>query len=328
MKEQFELERFEWQAPDRLEVAGTFHGLQEPPADKPVLVVSGDGGVHRLETDPESEPGPPEQGEPWCAQFVWDETPIPVEAAALALGPDLVVDLPAPGSRRTLLRPRFLGVRRTAAEAEAEVEAEPEVEVEVEVETEAESRTDIGAQAELVAAEQQIQELRAALERTEEDLARARADVETERSGRAADAERFREGLARVRTSGEQALSDAETEAAALGERLEAAESARADMETEAAAHRERVEAAETERAEAESEAAALAERLEAAETAQAEMEAEVATLREQVAEADALRQRTTALETAGAEAGEMRADAQRLFERLNRLADALDNQT
>src|SRR5919108_6673048 len=109
MEEQFELERFEWRAPDRLEIAGKFHGLQATPAEEPVLVVN--GGEHSLRSDPETAPGPPEDGESWCAQFVWDETPIAVEAAALALGPDVVVDLPAPGSKRTLLRPRFLEIR-------------------------------------------------------------------------------------------------------------------------------------------------------------------------------------------------------------------------
>ena len=43
-----ELERFAWGAPDRLEVAGTFTGLEEPDAAPPILVLSGAGRTHRL----------------------------------------------------------------------------------------------------------------------------------------------------------------------------------------------------------------------------------------------------------------------------------------
>jgi hypothetical protein len=220
MHEQFEVERFEWQAPDRLEVAGRFHGLQKPPAETPVLVVSGGGVDHRLNAVEESPVG---EGEIWRAQFLWHEAPVGVEAAALELGPDIVVDLPPPGTATALLRPR----RASAG--------------------------DVGLQTELLAAEQEMQELRSALERTEAELDRARSDVEAERSGRAADAERFREGLAQVRASAEEAVAAAE-------------------------------------------------------------------------AEVERLQQRMSAVQGVGREAGELRADAQRLLQRVTKLVDVLDD--
>jgi DNA repair exonuclease SbcCD ATPase subunit len=260
MVDQFELERFEWQAPDRLEVAGKFHGVQDAAAVTPVLVVSGGGTAHRLEA--ETVAGPPEDGKSWRAQFVWDEAPVGVEAATLELGPDVVVDLPPPGAQRALLRPRSVDEHEHAG-------------------------SDVALQAELLAAEQEAQELRAALERAEAELARARADVDTERTGRAADAERFREGLARVRALAEQAL----TEAQQRGQQAEA------DLSSE----------------------------LEAEQAARAQAESDATALREQVAEADELRQRLTVLQEVGAEADETRAEAQRLLERLTKLVDSLN---
>src|ERR1051325_3030289 len=148
MGEKFELERFEWQAPDRLEIAGTFHGLEQSPDDTPVLVVSGDGEAHQLRSvdaslsgPPEdgkswqaqvaggegpvgggdgeahqlrsvdaSLSGPPEDGKSWQAQFEWDEAPVGIEAAALEFGTGMVIDLPAPGASRG--RARYIEVRR------------------------------------------------------------------------------------------------------------------------------------------------------------------------------------------------------------------------
>jgi hypothetical protein len=230
MVDRFDLERFEWNAPDRLEVSGQFHGLQEPP-DEPVLIVNGGGTAHRLHAAADTVPT---DGEPWRAEFVWDGAPVGVESAVLELGPDIVIELPAPGAGPA----PSLDVRHPDADAEP---ATPPA-----------AARDVAMQAQLLAAEQETEELRAALERAEAELARARTDLESERSGRAADAERFRDGLAQVQASAEQALS-------------------------------------------------------------------------EQTAVAEGLQQRLSTVEDAGAEAGEMRADAERMLERLTRLTDALD---
>jgi hypothetical protein len=304
-RERFELERFEWKAPDRLEVAGKFYGLQQAQFDEPVLVVSGGGGGHRLRAVREVVAGQPEDGKPWRAQFAWDETPVGVEAATLEFGPDIAVELPAPGAKRTLLRPRFVEVRRAhhtddaAADSAAAADADPEAPT---------VAGDVTLQAELVAAEQQVREVRAALDRAEADLARARADVDAERKGRTADAERFREGLARVRASAEQALAGAQDDAQELAAQLSDARAAHEERDGALADLREQLEAAEAARAQAENER-------------QGQEEA----LRKQVAASDELRTRITALGHVGDEAGEMRADAQRLLERLTRLVDALD---
>jgi hypothetical protein len=292
MGETFELERFEWQAPDRLEIAGKFHGLEQSPDATPVLVVTGNGEAHQLDSVDESVSGPPEDGKSWQAEFAWDEAPVGIEAAVLEFGRGMMIELPAPGAKHR--RPRFIDVRRAEEDAAPAEDAEHDAPAEQDVarDPEASVRTpgDIALEADLVAAEARIQELRAALERAEVDLDRARADLELERTGRRQDAEQFHDGLAHVRASAEQALAAAQGEAQQLRDEVEA--------------QRSRLDAAESARAEAESEAAAL---------------------REQVAVVDGLRQRVSALEDAGADASEMRADAQRLLERLTRFAEALD---
>lgn len=295
MGETFELERFEWQAPDRLEIAGKFHGLEQSPDGAPVLVVTGDGAAHQLDSVDESVSGPPEDGKSWQAEFAWDEAPVGIEAAVLEFGHGMMIELPAPGAKQTRRRPQFIDVRRAEedaapGEADAEHDAPAEHDVAPDAEASVGTAGHIAVEADLVAAEARIQQLRAALQRVEVDLDRARADLELERTGRRQDAEQFHDGLAHVRASAEQALATAQGEAQQLRD--------------EAEASRSQLDAAESERAEAES---------------------EVAALREQVAVADGLRQRVSALEDAGADASEMRADAERLLEWLTRFAEALD---
>jgi hypothetical protein len=217
MGEKFELERFEWQAPDRLAIAGTFHGLERSPDDTPVLVVSGDGEAHQLRSVDATVSGPPEDGKSWQAQFEWDAAPVGIEAAVLEFGTRMVIDLPAPGANRGPAR--SIEVRRD--DQDAVPGQEPPVA----------AAGDIALEADLVVAEARIQELRAALERAEADLDHARTDLEAERSGRAHDAEQFHAGLARVRASAEHALEVAQAEA----------QQVRAEAESEAAALREQM---------------------------------------------------------------------------------------
>lgn len=225
MVERFDLERFEWNAPDRLEVSGQFHGLQEPPSE-PVLVVNGDGTPHRLQAAPDSAPT---DGGQWRAEFVWDGVPVGVDSAVLELGPDIVFNLPPPGK----------------AEAQA-LEVRPP------------GGSEVALQARLLAAEQQAEELRAALERTESELARARSDVESERAGRAADAERFRDGLAQVQASAEQAIAAADEQTASDAEALREQAAAADELQQRLSA----VEDAGTEAGELRDDAERLLERL------------------------------------------------------------------
>ena len=100
----FELERFEWGAPDRLELSGRFIGLGGVSADAPMLVVVGNDRVHRLSAVPHSAAGPPGEGRRWQAAFAWHGPPVAFDVAELQLGPDLVVELPEPAPRRARFR--------------------------------------------------------------------------------------------------------------------------------------------------------------------------------------------------------------------------------
>jgi hypothetical protein len=100
----FELERFAWAAPDRLELSGAFTGLPDVSAAAPVLVIVGDDRVHRLPTVPGSVAGPPEDGRRWRAAFAWHGPPIAFDVAELQLGSDLVIELPGPAPRRARFR--------------------------------------------------------------------------------------------------------------------------------------------------------------------------------------------------------------------------------
>src|SRR4051794_24327087 len=93
----FDLDRFTWAAPDRLELSGRFAGIHDPPGDA-VLVVRGLDRVQRLPAVPDTRP--PDPSGRWHASFAWLEAPAAFDGATLELGEDLVVDLPAPRSRR------------------------------------------------------------------------------------------------------------------------------------------------------------------------------------------------------------------------------------
>src|SRR5215213_2882743 len=185
----FQLDRFEWAAPDRLEIAGSFAGI-EPPSAAPTLVVGGADGRRRLTATPVESPV---GGEQWTAAFLWQEPPVPFEEVELELGDGLSVVLPAPGSGDAALAIR--GAARPAAET-------------------------LRLQAALLAAQEEAREASAAHAQVLQELARVREDLEAERSAHAADAERFKQGLTQVRDAGEEALAATEGELARLRERV------------------------------------------------------------------------------------------------------------
>jgi hypothetical protein len=184
----FQLERFEWASPDRLEVTGAFAGV-DAPRGTPVLILRGPGGVHRLSGAADAEPV---DGGPWSAAFVWEQPPAPFEAAELELG-GFTVPLPAPGEKADALSVH--GPAIPAAET-------------------------LRLQAEIVAAQEEVRAARAAHERAVEELVRAQADFESERSRRVDDAERFKHALAQVRDAGEQALASTHADVTAMRERV------------------------------------------------------------------------------------------------------------
>lgn len=183
--EAFDLERFDWAGPDRLEVAGSFAGLGDAPGDAPVLVVHGADRVHRLPAV--SDAAAPVDG-PWQAAFAWQEAPEPFEAAELELG-ELTIALPRPGATAPL---------------EDAPDATPE--------SAPDGLARLGLEAELLTAGEQIRELRIEADRHRDELDRAQRELAAERDRRSGDAERFRAGIAQVRASAEEALAAAGAE--------------------------------------------------------------------------------------------------------------------
>jgi hypothetical protein len=228
----FELKRFVWATPDRLELAGTFDGLQSTPVDAaPVLVVRAGDNVHRLPAVADTLDGPPAVGRVWQAAFAWQDAPVAFGVAELHLGSGLVVHLPEPSTKRLLSRTRVLEVQ-TGQEGERPA---PDG-----------AAASVSTQVEVLAAQEEVREVRVALEQAEAELSRARDDLRAERERRAGDSERFRDGLAKVREAAEKALAEAheaiaakDSELETLRGRLETATAAEANARTEAESQRE-----------------------------------------------------------------------------------------
>ena len=282
----FELARFAWGTPDRLELAGRFVGLSDSPAGAPTLVISGANGVHRLPVVPDSvSGGPPEQGARWEAVFAWQDVPVAFDVATLEFGDDFVVELPEPSAMRTRGRRQTLKVSRGRTQEGQQADRDPEraddSSPEEEV-VEANGVQQLRVRAELLATEEALRDAQTNVLRSQEELTRARDDLASERALRKADGKRFRQGLAEMSAAAERALAAEQSAAQEFGaELLEA----RAMIEAKDATIGElsgMLDAAAATRAEAESEARA---------------------------EIDALRERVAALEGAGNEADELRAE-------------------
>jgi hypothetical protein len=229
----FELERFEWASPDRLEVEGRWHGVRRRLA-RATLVVEVDGQRRRLKALPNVDAGSPER---WVAAFPWEGEMPKLPGAELEVGRGIVVDLPRP--------------RRSKARGAAITPAEP-IPATSREEREA---TPVGDEAErlLAAARADADEAaaRAAAAEAEATVLRERAEaaeteIEAER-GRANTAE------AELETVRERAET-AEWEFEAVRERAETAEAElealrgrSEDVESELAALEARAEAAEAE---------------------------------------------------------------------------------
>jgi hypothetical protein len=249
----FELRRFVWGTPDRLLVSGSFEGLHDTPADAAaVLIVKAGDAVHRLPAVPDTVDGPPENGRIWQAQFAWQDPPVAFGAAELQLG-HLVVELPEVSARRRRERPRLLPVRRGEL-----VESEPPrdtlqivddpraMDVPPEEASADPGGASVGSQVALLAAQEEVREVRTALEQIQAELGRARDDLQAERDRRVTDSERFREGLANVRGLAEQAVSAEQAVVTRLGAELRDAEAALETQGAETEALRAQLEAANT----------------------------------------------------------------------------------
>jgi hypothetical protein len=291
----FQLERFAWGAPDRLELCGTFAGLRDTPVDPPVLVVSGPEAMHRLPVVPDTLSGPPEDGRLWCAEFAWQEPPVAFDIASLEFGAAIVVELPEPDTKNGRFRKQALDVRIAPTEAGAAQDGAG-----------ARPTDDLGSgggserlrlEAELLVAQEEIRELRAVEEQTRAALARTREDLESIRARHTADAERFRGGLAKVQEAAEAAVAAERSTAEQLDSALRQAHEA---IEAKDAALGE------------------LRKELEASLAARTQAESEART------QAAALRDRIEGLESARGAAGDAMSDAERLLSRLTTVRDAL----
>jgi hypothetical protein len=191
--ETFELERFVWASPDRLEIDGRFVGLGELPPGAPVLVLHGTERTHRL---PAAADVAFDDGELWHAAFTWQEAPTAFGAVELELGGELLVELPEPGSDAEASELGVLAVRRRGGAERLRL------------------------QADLFAVRSELGEARASLERAEKELARARDDLAQERADRATDAERFRADLAQAQGAAQATVEETLAELEALQTRV------------------------------------------------------------------------------------------------------------
>lgn len=191
--ETFELKRFVWATPDRLEIDGRFVGLGDGPMGDPVLVLRGAERTHRLPAV--DDVATVRDGGDWHAAFAWQEAPTAFGAAELELGDDLLVELPEP--------------RRDSDDSELGV---------IDVRRRGSSER-LRLQADLFAIQSELSEAHARIERLERELARAREDLDEERAGRAADAKSFREGLQQANAVAGETVADALAEVETLRKR-------------------------------------------------------------------------------------------------------------
>src|SRR5215218_9820371 len=95
----FELERFERTAEDRIEISGRWFGLRGRRFVRPVLNLNTGGSRRRAIALLEHKPWAADDGQSWLAAFRWPEGAGEVSGAELEVGPGLVVELPAPGGK-------------------------------------------------------------------------------------------------------------------------------------------------------------------------------------------------------------------------------------
>jgi len=316
----FELDRFEWAGPDRLEVEGTWHGVRRR-LPRPTLVVEVGGKPRRLRALPEAGGS----SERWIAAFRWEGEMPKLPGAELELGRGIVVDLPRPRrSSSSSSKARGAPAEPLPASSRDEREAAPgQEEADRLLAVLSAARTDADEAARrTTTAEAEAEGLRERAEAAEAEMAatdaaalrsraeEAEAELETLRA-EGAEAELAAADVSALRSR----LEEAQAELKTLRTRTEAAELATADVST----LQLRLEDAENEveelRARAEDAEGELAPLLARADDA----EAELAALRAEEAPAAApdLERLRAELETVERERMELRAQLDTTAERL-----------
>jgi hypothetical protein len=215
----FVVERFDWGAPDRLELAGTFTGVAAESVAEPVLAVHGGDGIHRLPAvGQDGNDGAPDAEGRWAAAFAWLEPPVAFHTAELELAGGLTVVLPEPGATvdGAAIPVRPAGAVNGAAATSDDVEqalhrlSQDAQQLERALAAAAGERARNAERAEAEAAA--LRERVAELEQAAGDLAEARAERDEARRG-LEEARREIEALQR-------ALADARSGAQELVERM------------------------------------------------------------------------------------------------------------
>jgi len=118
-----EIERFEWVAPDRIEIVGYWSGLRGRRFMRPTLVLKGETEPRRLLALLDHKPWNADDGEEWIAAFAWNGEPTKFESADLNVGSGLDVALPPPRMRPG--KPRRFRHRAVSRDATRDAADEP-----------------------------------------------------------------------------------------------------------------------------------------------------------------------------------------------------------
>lgn len=102
----FELERFEWQDDERLEVRGRWFGVRGQRFMRPTLHVRAAGRRRRMIALLDHKPWAPDAEGTWIAAFTWRGPVEEITSARLEVTPDVILDLGAPGAHGVTLNPR------------------------------------------------------------------------------------------------------------------------------------------------------------------------------------------------------------------------------
>jgi hypothetical protein len=236
----FEVERFDWVDEGRLEVLGRWSGVRGLRFVRPVLTVPVAGRRRRLVALLEHKPWVASDGDRWVAAFPWEGHREAVGPAQLAVGPSLVVDLPAPGPRQAPVprepSPAELAAQR-AHEAETRAARESEAaQALLRREREDHERRRRALEADLEALREDVAAARSVADELRLELAGARARLDDALAAN----DRLRAVQAEVALETDR-LRDAHADAAAEADRLRGA---RADAAAEADRLREAHDAA------------------------------------------------------------------------------------
>jgi len=258
MSVQFEVERFEWAADDRLELEGRWFGLRGRRFIRPTLDVEVDGESRRLLALMEHKPWAAVDGEDWLAAFAWDGERGEI-AAELAVGPDLSFELPRPGGAGRGSAPK----RLATAAAQAVQPARRVRDDGLERRVAAAERARVEAVADAQALRRALEQKERTVRELEDELRGAREERDAARAEAAAatEAEELRRELAAAIAARNAALEQAEESSRERYQALGAL--AAAEREAQAAARgREDAGAAAAERRQLRRERnAAIAER-------------------------------------------------------------------